>query len=115
MSLFNQLILTKKYSEANLLITVGFKNTGSIWIQLIRNVLIAYNSNSVPQESHVLFKNLTARPDFIDDSLSITTPINELYITKGITIKDISTSKTPEMLIVDIMTKLIQKYNKKPQ
>jgi SpoVK/Ycf46/Vps4 family AAA+-type ATPase len=111
MILFNQLILDKKYSEANLLITVGFKNTGSIWIQLIRNVLIAYNSNSVPQESFRLFINLTARRDLPEDSLSITQPINELYITKGIIIKDISTSKTPEILIVDIMTKLIQKYN----
>jgi SpoVK/Ycf46/Vps4 family AAA+-type ATPase len=126
---FNELILAQNYIDANFLITVGFKDTGSIWIQLIQNVLIAYNSDNPPLECYTLFENLKNRTDFRStiDYIEIITPITYLYIAKGIAIdfidtletstvvKSINTSETKEILIINIMKLLIRKYNEETQ
>jgi len=97
----------KQYNNANVLIIVHFlkKDKGSLWIQLIHNVLNAYNDIN-PVYSYDIFDTIL-RTQIRDTSLIIS--IQQLYNIKGIS--NVSkTDKTGELLIIIILKKLIDKY-----
>jgi SpoVK/Ycf46/Vps4 family AAA+-type ATPase len=112
---FERLINIRNYQDANVLITVNFikKNTGSIWIQLIHNVLNAYNNPNTPNESYRHFDTLLRlHKDFADDVdyIDVYNLIRELYVIQKVKIESMSSDKMKESIIIGILKILLDKY-----